>query len=120
MLSGSVLNSDATLNNFQEIGQLEIFRGEEITMNIRIKNRQLDLRYIPDAGAVVTFTFNTSSGTLDKVATPLTDDRSIVSMTLSETETADLLSGDIKFSVVEGTVTKKGVIVDGLGMVTDC
>ena len=120
MLSGAILNSDATLNNFQEIGQLTIFRGEEIKVVVRIKNRQLDLRYIPASGAVVTFTFNTTAGTLDKIATLEADDRSMASFTLSETETADLLSGDIKFSVVEGTVTKKGLIVDGIGMVTEC
>ena len=120
MLSGTVLNSDATLNNFQEIGQLSIFRGEEIVVQFRIKNRQLGIRYIPAASATVTFTFNTSSGTLDKVATLNTDDRSMASFTLSETETESLLSGDIKFSVVDGTVTQKGLIVDGIGMVSEC
>jgi len=120
MLSGTVLNSDATLNNFQVIDQLEIFRGEEINAQFRIENRQLEIRYIPDVGAVVTFTFNTSSGTIDKVATLNTDDRSMATVNLSEAETAELLSGDIKFTVVEGTVTKKGLIVDGIGMVSAC
>jgi len=120
MLSGSLLNSNATLNHFHEMGSLEIFRGEEIVVQIRLKDRQSGNRYIPAVGAVITIGFNTSKGKLSVVATANADDRSMVSLTLQEADTELILSGDLKITVVEGTVTKKGQITDGIQMVTEC
>lgn len=120
MFSGSILTSNSTLNNFQEQGSLEIIRGEEVNLQIKIKDPNSGNRYIPDSAATITVTFNISGGTVVKSATMNPDDRSIISLTLDEVDTSLILSGDIKFTILEGTVTKKGIIVDGLQMATDC
>lgn len=119
MLSGSILTSNSTLNNFQEIGGLEIFRGEEIILQFRIKDRQTGSRYVPASGAVITITLNDGDTGLIKTGVMNVDDRSMVSVTLSEADTESILSGDINFDVVEGTVTKKGQIVDGIRMLNE-
>lgn len=123
MLSGKVLNSGATTNNFVEIGSLEFISGEELTVVIRIHDPELDLRYIPPTTNITTFTLNKPDGTdLEKTGTMDTDDRSIIRFTLSETETADLLGGNIKYSLDilgDGTQIKKGVVQNALARFID-
>jgi ethanolamine utilization microcompartment shell protein EutS len=126
MLSGKLLNSDATLNNFREISSLSFIPGEQVTLKIRIWNPELDIRYIPLATVVSTFTFVNSDGDLiTKTGSHDADDRSIVSVTLEEVDTAVLLGGNISFSldtVGDGSIILKGVIINALSRVItdDC
>lgn len=119
MLTGAILTSNSTLNNFSEIGSLEIFRGEEITLQFRIKDRQTGKRYMPASGATLTITFKDGSTGIAKAATLNPDDRSMASVVLDEADTLLILSGDLEFTLLEGSVTKKGVIVDGIRMIVE-
>jgi hypothetical protein len=84
-------------------------------------NNELGLRYIPPTTALRSITFNNRDGsTLVKTnadITVLTDDRSIMSVTISELESADLASGSITFSLDmlgDGSEVRKGYIPSAL------
>ena len=124
MLSGQVLNSDASLNNFIVTDSKPFIPGEEFDLVIRFINDELDLRYVPPATNIATFTFNKTDGTtFTKIASVLdSGDRSIVKMTISETESADLLGGNIIFELDingNGSVIKKGVVKNALARFID-
>ena len=124
MLSGQILNSNATLNNFIVIDAKEFIPGEEFKLQIRIINNELNgLRYIPPNTCITKFTFNDTNGnTFQKTATKLTDDRSIMSMTIEESESEILQSGTITFEIDElgnGTKITKGIIQGALVRIID-
>ena len=113
MLTCQILNSDATLNNFIDIGSKEFIPGEEFILVVRGINKELDLRYIPLSTTVATCTLLDIDGnTISKVATLMTDDRSIMSIAITEAESDTLASGTITFSLDElgdGTKITKGI-----------
>lgn len=121
MIIGKILNSAATLNNFTEIGSLEFIGGEQLTVFVRISDSQIGLRYIPPVTNITTFTINKSDGTtFDVVATPLADDRSIMSFSISELESADMLGGNVRISLDilgDGTEIKKGLIANAFSRI---
>jgi len=124
-LSADMLNSEATLNVFIEIGSKDFIPGEEIRLVFRFANPDLDLRYIPPATTVAEFTFNKTDGsTFNKTAALTSDDRSIATLDLEEIETEDLSGGNIGFNLdVNGDGSKilKGIIKNGLRRVSsDC
>jgi hypothetical protein len=119
MLIARPINSDALLNHFEYIEDQEFVPGENRTLAWQLWNDELDMRYIPPATAVVKLTFNLVDGTtLQKTATfidPL--DRSLITVVLAQSETVDLMSGNVTLSVdVLGDQTnlKLGVIFNGL------
>lgn len=119
MLSGKVLNSTATLNDFDEIESLEFISGEEITLVIRLTQRQRtdELRYVPSLGATLTLTLPQTDGTtVDVAPSVFTDDRSIWSVVLTETDTATLAPGAIELTLVDGGTTLKGFISNSLSL----
>lgn len=121
MLTGVILASNSTLNNFTELDGLSIIRGSEVNLQLRLQDADTEHRYIPDAAAVITITLNDGSTGLEKTMTMNADDRSMLSVTLTEAETELILSGDIKITVDESGVTKKGLMVDALRMIDeDC
>ena len=126
MITAKILNSDATLNNFKEIGSLDFVPGSEVKLVIRLWDTQLDLRRIPAAAAVVKIFLNKTDGTtLEKTMTPLADDRSIMSTTLDETETEELLGGNFTIEedvLGDGTQIKKGMVQNGIRRIVigDC
>ena len=106
MLSLKVLNSDATLNTFFEIGSLNFHSGEDVTVFIRIFNESKNLRHIPASGASYNITLTNSDGTtISKTPVPLTDDRSILSFSITAAESADLISQDLKLEITDGGVS---------------
>lgn len=121
MIKGNVLNSDASLNNFIKIGALEFLAGDELVLVIQLENDQLGLRYIPVSTNITTATFNNSDGTtFDVVGVPLADDRSIITFTLTEVQTATLLGGNVKLSLDllgDGTSIKIGMISSALSRI---
>ena len=124
MLSGQILNSDASLNNFIITDTKEFIPGEQFDLVVRLLNPELDLRYVPPTTAIITFTFNkTDLTTFTKVSAPVDVlDRSMQKMTIQESESTDLLSGNISFSVDvlgDGSVIKKGIIENGLAKFID-
>jgi hypothetical protein len=123
MLTGTILNSNASLNDFRDLGSIEIIKGEQIDLVIRTIDRQTDIRYIPPATAIIKVIFNTSEGDLEKIMTAFTDDRSISKVTLEEVDTESILSGDLRVIIDEagdGSIIKKGVIVDAIRSTQDC
>lgn len=119
MFSAEVLNSDATLNNFVSIGTLNFIPGEEIDLILRLKDTLKNLRYILPVTTVVTATFNLIDGTtLEKTMTLWTDDRSIMEVTLEESETENLSGGTITLELDlngDGSTIKKVIIRGALG-----
>lgn len=127
MLTAKILNSQASLNNFKEIGSLEFIIGEEVKLVFRLFDPQFDLRHIPDAAAIVKLTFNKLSDftTFEKTATVLdSGDRSIQYVTLTDLETADLIGGNVLFEVDvlgDGSQIQKGIIYNALSkVIQDC
>ena len=123
MLTGNILSSDTTLNNFDILDTKDFIPGEEFMLFMRITNpEKSNLRYIPPSTAIITLVFNKNdSSTFTKVSpaevTILADDRSIVSVSVSEAESLDLAGGNFQFKIDElgdGTKILKGIIQQGL------
>lgn len=126
ILSLKVLNSDATLNNFVEGTTLQIVRGADATIKLRVVQAdRSNLRYIPAAGATFSIAFLKSDGTsLTKTPTqPFADDRSILQVVLTDTETQTLISQGLNLEINEGSDKNFAVLQQGLQMQTlnsDC
>lgn len=125
MLIATVLNSTASLNDFDVIGSLSFIPGEETTLVIRLQQPQRDdlLRYIPDSGSTLSINLpRKNDDPLAKSMTALADDRSIWSATLSSSETEELATGNLFFELTESGSVKKGLIENGLQLVItgDC
>lgn len=119
MIKAKVLNSDAVLNNYKEIGSLEFINGEQKTLNIQLFETELNLRYVPPTTCVVTLLFNKSDGTtLSKTASVLdSGDRSLRTVSLSESETTTLIGGNVQISLDilgDATEIRKGIILNAL------
>ena len=103
-LSLQVLNSDAILNSFQDIGILKFTNGDDVVLIMRLWQPDKNIRYIPASGATITCDFKKSDNTtIAKTATiPFADDRSIIQFTLSNTETPDIITQNLLVEVDEG------------------
>lgn len=126
ILSLKVLNSDATVNNFVESSSLQIVRGADATIKLRlVQPERSNLRYIPASGATFSISFLKSDGTsLVKVPTqPIADDKSILQVVLTDTETQTLISQGLNVEINEGSDKNFAVLQQGLQMQTlnsDC
>lgn len=120
VLSLKVLNEDATLNNFVDIGSAKIYKGSDAKLILQLFQPDRKIRYIPASGAVITVDFLKSDGTtLTKTGTvPFADDRSIFQIVLSDLETVDIVSQNLIAKVVEGSDTSYAVMQSGLQMVS--
>lgn len=106
MISLKLLNSQAALNNYTILGAIPYTPGETLKLNVQLFNQQLNIRYIPSNTATLTFNFIDSEGVeINKVGTPLTDDRSIWSIELSSVETEQIIGGFVKATLVDGAET---------------
>lgn len=120
-LTMKVLNEDATLNNWVDMGgSAQIARGADAKLILQLIQVDRKIRYVADAAAVITMDFLKSDGTtLSKTATfPFSDDRSIIQIVLSDAETADLISQNLVAEVVEGSNTSIAILQGGLQMVS--
>ncbi len=99
-----MLNTDATLNNFFDIGSARFFAGKPVTLVMRILQPEKgNLRYVTDNAATFSINFTNSDGTtLSKTPTILdSGDRSIVTITLTGAETANLVGQDLTLNIDE-------------------
>jgi hypothetical protein len=120
MLTGKVINSSATLNDFHEIASIEFLSGESKTFKFILFNTQLNIRYVPASGATINVVFNNSDGTqLTKAGSLNTDDRSIVTVSLSTSETEDLIGGNVSFTLTESGTISKGLMPNSLSKVIE-
>ena len=108
MLTLKVLNSDAILNSYIEIGSLRFTSGSDVDVVLKVWQCEKNIRYIPDVASVITADFLKSDGTtVSKTASfPFADDRSIIKFSLTASETADIISQNLLVQIVEGAVTK--------------
>jgi len=120
ILTLKVLNEDASLNNWQDIGSAQIVRGSDAKLILQLFQADRKIRYIPDAAATITMDLLNSDGTtLSKTATfPFADDRSIIQFTLSDAETALLIGQNLVVDVQEGSNTSIAVLSMGLQMIS--
>lgn len=126
MLSGQILNSDASLNNFIVIGSKSFIPGSQFRLYIRILNDDLGLRYIPAATATRTITFQNLDGTelvkANADITVLSDDRSIMYVDIEESESENLQGGNFSFEIDvagDGSNIMKGIVNNALSRVIE-
>lgn len=111
-LSLKVLNSDAILNSFIDIGSLQIYKGADAKLIVQLFQPDKKIRYIPASGAVITIDFLKNDNTvLTKTATyPFADDRSILQFVLSDTETLTVVSQNLLAKIDEaGNISYAGL-----------
>lgn len=119
MLVASVINSDATLNNFKTIGALDFIPGYGITVVIQLKQPQkAGLRYVAAAGATLAGSFQNSDGTFTSVSfTAITGDASLWTADLTALQTTTMVGGNFTFVLTESAVETKGWVENGLSVV---
>lgn len=121
LLTLKVLNEDATLNNWQDMGgSAQIARGADAKLILQLVQAERKIRYIPDVAAVITANFlKSDTTTLAKTATfPFADDRSIIQFSFTAAETALLISQNIIVNVAEGANTSIAILSLGLQMIS--
>jgi hypothetical protein len=120
ILTLKVLNSDATLNSFEDIGNYEFVKGSTAILKLQLFQPDKHIRYIPVSGATITMDFQKSDNTvLTKTATyPFADDRSIIQISLTAVETALIISQNLVAKLDEtGTITY-AILQGGLQLVS--
>lgn len=118
MLTGQVLNSDATLNSFEPIGSLAFIPGESVTLFIQLTQPQkASLRYMATSSPTLTVHLPNKDGTTtDLTMTVLAGDSSIWSGDIDSATTALISGGNLTFTLVEGANTTQGWIQSALSM----
>jgi hypothetical protein len=101
MISAKLLNSQASLNDFFEVGAIEFIPGENVTIAFQIHLVEKEIRYIPPVAATITLSFVNSDGdSFDKTATVIdADDRSMWKVVLSQVETETLAGQNVEGSL---------------------
>lgn len=121
-LSGKMLNTNATLNSFKVVGSIDFIPGSNLKLNIMIFNPEESIRYIPPSTVIPTFTFPGIDADVVKIATFLADDRSIMTVNLTQAETEQLTGGNFTFVLDElgdGTQLSEGYVSLGLRRITN-
>jgi len=118
MLIAHVLNSSATVNDYDVISTLNFIPGSSIKLVIQLKQPQnKNLRYFTEAGATLTVKLPKTDGTtLDVTMTALAD-LSMWSGDIDAADTEDLVGGNMTFTLVEGLVTTQGWAQNALAIV---
>jgi hypothetical protein len=118
MLIADVLNPEATLNDFDVIKTVEFIAGYEFKLVMRLKQPHSKLRYVPASGATLQAHLPKKDGTHLAVAmTPLADDRSIWSATISAANSEEIYGGNFTFELTEGPKVTAGFVENGLALV---
>lgn len=119
MLSGKVLNSQATLNNYIELASLNFIPGEAFTLVTQLFNTQLNIRYmVENIAATAKIILNKANGeTEEVVATFMSGDRSILIANISSAISSEILGGSFQIEIdVNGDTTeiKKAYVYNAL------
>lgn len=118
-----IINSDATLNTFFEVGTAQIVPGSDAIIRMQlIQPQKNDLRYIPKASATFEIDLLKSDGTtltksLTQPFSASPEDRSILELVLDETETANLITQNLNVKVTEGSDISFAVVQTGMQIV---
>lgn len=115
-----ILNSEASVNDFYDIGAANIYKGSDAKVIMQIyQPDKKGIRYISLSGAVLTVDLQKSDGTvLTKTLTNpfAADDRSILQLVLTNVETADLISQNLIVKITEGPLISYAVLQGGFKM----
>ena len=118
MLTAKVLNSNASLNSFSSVSSIDFIMNDTVKVNFQLFDTDEQLRYVPPSSAVITLVFNKGNeATLEKVATPNVDDRSLVSVDFTTDDTKELVGGNviIKLDIKgDGSEIRTGVIQNAM------
>lgn len=120
MLRGKLINDAASLNNFNYISAIEyMIGGTGATLNFQILDPQTGMRFIPPSTAVVKVTFNNQdSTTFEKTGSFISAlDQSLIAVTLTQSDLAQLLDGNLNFTVDllgDATQVLNGIIFGAL------
>jgi hypothetical protein len=119
MLTGQLLNSQATINQYTEISNVSFVPGSSVTVILQMIQDQLNIRYFEDnANATIEFTFPGSNGNdVVKAGTFPFNDRSIIKCVLDSTDTENLQGGNFTFKIDvngDGTQILQGFVNNGL------
>lgn len=120
LYSLKVLNPDATLNNFSDIGSARVYKGSDQVLMLQLFQTDRKIRFIPSNTAVITVDFLKSDNTtFTKTATfPFADDRSIFQINLLDTETPNLTTQNLIAKIVDGADISYAILQGGLQMVS--
>jgi len=115
-MNAILLNSEASLNNFIQIGSVSYSPGEAVKVAFRLINDQLDIRLIPGATATVSVDIANADGTTTtKSATVISaDDRSMWSIDLDTTDTQNISGSNMEITLTDGADIKKAIVFNGL------
>lgn len=108
-----MLNTDATLNNFFDIGNARFVPNQPLKLVMRILQPEKNgLRYVPDSGATFSITFkNSDNTTFTKTPTVLdAGDRSIVEVSLTASETELLIGQNLTLEIDEAGETSVALL----------
>ena len=103
MLSTKLINSEATLNSFFEINNVQYVPNENLTVSFRLWDTQRDIRYIPAVAATVNVSFvDTSAVTVTVAASQISaDDRSMWTVDFTQAQTLIIATNSLQVSVDE-------------------
>ena len=68
MITARLLNQDASLNNYQQIGGISFVNGDTIRVAIQLFNEELGVRHIPSSAATVMLGVNFSDNTFATIS----------------------------------------------------
>lgn len=103
-LKFKILDERAT--TIVEKGEFRFFEGEDRTLKVQIIEDFDNSSRMIAAGGTISFTLPASPTNLTKAGVIDTENRSIVTISLSDTETAQMISGNLLAEITETTVTR--------------
>lgn len=116
ILSLQAISTDATLNNFFELGSIKFIPGQALTLNLRLMQTERPLRFIPADTALVELTLLKSDGT--SLTVPLNflddDDRSLLTADINAVDMEGVISQNLIVTITDGTDTHTSTLQNGL------
>lgn len=103
MRDAFLINSEAQLNDFFTISNVNFYPGSQLRLSVRLRDAQKNIRYIPLSTSTLSAFFNQTDGTeLEKTMTLIdADDRSMWTVTLTGAETENLVGGNVRLELDE-------------------
>lgn len=119
VLSLDIISDNPQLNTFSAKKNYVFASGETVTVVMRLWQSDLNIRYIPDAGATISVDLKKSDNTIltKTCSNPFADDRSIIQFSLSAAESAEVIGQNLVVKVTEGSDVHFAVLQYGLSKV---
>ena len=117
MLTLQILSPNPALNSFSTSTSFSFAAGSDFEVVVRMVDAATKLRYIPIVGATASLLLiNADLTTISKTPTLAfpNDDRSILTFSVTATESELLISQNLKVVLVEGLKTSIALLNNGL------